>query len=42
MNLRGQEQEKPQKTQAAPVAQGVAQLLKDKHRGSFSSGEIGR
>lgn len=40
VNLCGEEKEKPQKTQPAPAAQGVAQLQKDKQRGSFSSGEI--
>lgn len=42
VNLRGQEQEKPQKTLAAPVAWGVAPLQKDEQRGSFSSGETER
>lgn len=40
VNLRGQEQEKPQQTQPAPVAQGVAQLQKIKQRGSFPSEKI--
>lgn len=42
VNPRGEEQAKPQKIQAAPVARGVAQLQKNKQRGSLPSGEIAR